>query len=129
MQNSPDTPDERLQRRRTRRWKRRARVIGPFLGIPLLLLTLTLSVDLIEYQKQPEPDRLSDRPIRMTQPGSTNPIWPSRFSASEFNPEVPNSPEEAAKAEIQSKDLDITLPLPPPSRPPTPPYALYHADS
>ena len=36
---------------------------GPFLGIPLLLGTLALSVDLIEYDPQPEVERLSDRPI------------------------------------------------------------------
>ena len=52
-----ETPDERRQRRRVRRWKRRARILGPFLGVPLLLLTLTLSVDLIEYQPRAERDR------------------------------------------------------------------------
>ena len=36
---------------------------GPFLGIPLLLGTLTLSVDLIYYDPQPGQNRLSDRPI------------------------------------------------------------------
>ena len=59
----PESPDERMQRRRARRWKRRMRMAGPFLGIPLLLGTLALSVDLIEYDPEPEPERLSDRPM------------------------------------------------------------------
>ncbi len=58
-----ESPDERMQRRRARRWKRRMRMAGPFLGIPLLLGTLALSVDLIEYDPEPAPARLSDRPI------------------------------------------------------------------
>ena len=59
----PESSEERMQRRRARRWKRRARMAGPFLGIPLLLGTLSLSVDLIEYDPQPEGERLADRPI------------------------------------------------------------------
>lgn len=57
--------NDRLQRRRVRRMKRRARILAPFLGVPLLLATLALSVDLVEYQPTEEPDRLSDRPIQM----------------------------------------------------------------
>ena len=58
----PGSPAERKQRRRSRRRKRSARTAGPFLGIPLLLGTLMLSVDLIEYDLQPEGERLVDRP-------------------------------------------------------------------
>ena len=61
MNDVPESPEERLSRRRSRRWKRRARIAGPFLGIPILLVTLTLSVDLIEYD--PQPERPNDRPI------------------------------------------------------------------
>ncbi len=63
MNDVPESPEERLSRRRSRRWKRRARIAGPFLGIPILLVTLTLSVDLIEYDPQPEQESLRDRPI------------------------------------------------------------------
>ena len=59
----PESPDERKQRRRVRRWKRRARMVGPFLGVTAVLVTLALSVDLIEYQPQPPKERLTDRPI------------------------------------------------------------------
>ena len=71
MQNLPPTdrsesPDERTQRRRARRWMRRARMAAPFLGVSAVLATLALSIDLIEYQPEPPTDRLTDRPI----PGS-----------------------------------------------------------
>jgi hypothetical protein len=93
MQEAPDTPDERLQRRRVRRWKRRARILGPFLGVPVLLLALSLSVDLIEYQPQDEPDRLSDRPIRMTQPAAARPIMrPSLSSPTQAGSPTPATP-------------------------------------
>ncbi len=64
MLDLPETPEERFPRRRMRRWKRRGRIMGPFLGVPILLATLSLSVDLIEYTAQPAPDRLVDRPIQ-----------------------------------------------------------------
>jgi hypothetical protein len=51
-----------MLRRRERRWKRRARIIGPFLGVSVLLATLALSVDLIEYQPQAARSRPSDQP-------------------------------------------------------------------
>ena len=59
----PESPAERRARRRVRRWKRRARMAGPFLGLPILVGALALSVDLIEYDPEPVQDRLSDRPI------------------------------------------------------------------
>ena len=65
MLDLPETPDERFQRRRMRRWKRRGRIMGPFLSVPILLAALSLSVDWIEYTPQPAPDRLVDRPIQM----------------------------------------------------------------
>jgi len=60
--DQPGSPEERKQRRRSRRRKRSARLAGPFLGIPLLLGTLMLSVDLIEYDLQPESERFVNRP-------------------------------------------------------------------
>lgn len=58
-----ESPEERLQRRRVRRWKRRGRIVAPFLGVSVLLATLAVSVDLVEYQPQPPSNRLSDRPL------------------------------------------------------------------
>ncbi|GEM_PF-2405275 len=60
-QDVPESPEERMSRRRERRWKRRARIIGPFLGVSVLLATLALSVDLIEYQPQAARSRPSDQ--------------------------------------------------------------------
>ncbi len=57
--------EHRLARRRARRWKRRARIAGPFLGLPLLFGTLALSVDLITYTPTPEPAK---PPYRATPP-------------------------------------------------------------
>jgi len=62
-QDVPESPEERMLRRRARRWKRRARIVGPFLGVTVLVATLALSVDLIEYQPQPEQNQSSNRPL------------------------------------------------------------------
>jgi hypothetical protein len=128
MQDAPDTPDERLQRRQVRRWKRRARILGPFLGVPVLLLTLSLSVDLIEYQPQDEPDRLSDRPIRMTQPATVRPIMqPSLSSPTQAGSPAPATAEDvdaAQESDSEWADLDVTLPATSLMRTPTPPYAM-----
>jgi hypothetical protein len=62
MQRIHQSPGQRSQHHRSRRWQRRARIAGPFLGIPLLFATLALSVDLIE--SQPAPAQLRrDRPF------------------------------------------------------------------
>jgi hypothetical protein len=63
LQSSARSPEERLARRRIRRWKRRGRIAAPFVGISILFVTLTLSVDFIEYEPTTESERLSDRPM------------------------------------------------------------------
>jgi len=63
MKDVHESPEQRTQRRRARRWRRRGRIVAPFLGIPLLMGTLALSVDLIEYHPQQPRERLSDRPL------------------------------------------------------------------
>ncbi len=73
MRDVPESPEERQRKRRARRWKRRARILGPFLGIPILLVTLSLSVDLVEYHPQEKKDRLSDQPIRLGTPRAETP--------------------------------------------------------
>lgn len=55
------SPEERRQRRRVRRLKRRARIAGPFLGLPLLVATLALSVDLITYSPAPSHQKVWGR--------------------------------------------------------------------
>ena len=125
MQDAPDTPDERFQRRRIRRWKRRGRILGPFLGVPLLLLTLWLSVDLVEYQPQEEPERLADRPIRMTRPRTTqSSMRPGLSATTQANSRIPVAPEDAEGTNGDSIDLDVILPSAPELRPPTPPYVV-----
>jgi hypothetical protein len=125
MQERADTPDERLQRRRIRRWKRRARILGPFLGIPLLLFTLSVSVDLVEYQPQEEPDRSADRPIRIKRQTVTRPLGqPSLSTATQTVLPIPSELDETGEAISVSIDLDLTPPSTGSPKPPTPPYAL-----
>jgi len=125
MQETPDTPDERLQRRRVRRWKRRGRILGPFLGVPLLLLTLSLSVDLIEYQPHEEHDRLTDRPIRMTRKPVARPIpRPAASTPTSINLPIPIEGDESGEAMSDSLDLELNSPSSGSMRPPTPPDAL-----
>lgn len=125
MQETPDTPDERRQRRRVRRWKRRARILGPFLGVPLLLLTLSLSVDLIEYQPHEERDRLTDRPIRMTRKAVARPIpRPAASNPTSIDSPIPISGDESGEATNDSLNLELNVPSSGSMRTPTAPYAL-----
>ena len=125
MPNLPDTPDERLRRRRVRRWKRRARILGPFLGVPLLLLILSLSVDLVEYQPQEKPDRLTDRPIRMNQQQSTEPTMrPSLLAPTGADSAILTSQDNAERSHSESIALDVMLPSALLLRSPTPPSAI-----
>ena len=130
MQETPDTSDERSQRRRVRRWKRRARILGPFLGVPLLLLTLSLSVDLIEYQPHEERDRLTDRPIRMTRKAVARPIpRPAAPTPTSIDSPIPIGGDESGEATNDSLDLELNAPSSGSMRPPTPPQALKrHSD-
>ena len=62
MLDSMDCGDDRRALRRTRRWRRRARIAAPFLVVPAMLGLLVLSVDLIEYRPSPQSDRASTPP-------------------------------------------------------------------
>jgi hypothetical protein len=104
--NLPDrheSPEERMQRRRARRWKRRARIVAPFLGVSALLATLAISVDLIEYQPQPAKKRLSDRPLpaAVTEPRAAQAI-PLRASVSTASVVTP-------EPLVGSQPLDVRL--------------------
>ena len=123
MQDLPETPDERAQRRRVRRWKRRARILAPFLGIPILLAALALSVDMIEYVPQPPPDKLADRPINLT-PGDAKRPTPRPLVIAKPDLALPVDAPDALEDDGDAKDLDVILPASLPPRPPTPPFAL-----
>ncbi|MEM9175178.1 MAG: hypothetical protein AAGC67_08075 [Myxococcota bacterium] len=119
--DTPESPEQRLQRRRARRWKRRARIAGPFLGLPLLLGTLALSVDLITYSPAPPREKLTDRPLpQVAKPAAAVRVpMPSTVmsgAAPVVAPEVP----------ARRLDLDLGLDLEDdaPDVAPKPPYAL-----
>lgn len=130
-QDVPESPEERMLRRRERRWKRRARIIGPFLGVPVLLATLALSVDLIEYQPQAARSRPSDQsppnPPTEKRPGMDVSLAESVSTASV----VTAAPRNIG---VGNPGLDVILmpaetgtdrqPLQNPA-PPVPPYALH----
>lgn len=131
MEYRSETPTENLQRRRARRWKRRARIVGPLVGVPLLLATLVLSVDAVEHRPQKAQDRLVDRPITLppeqsnvqSQRARMEPTTnPSRLDPSHVSLTAAVSPNDF----LASKDNAIAfeaapaaVPLP---KPPPPPY-------
>jgi hypothetical protein len=123
MRDRPETPDERQQRRRVRRWKRRARIVAPFLGVPILLAALALSVDFIEYRPQPKRERLSDQPIRI-EPDRVRPS----VSHMPVAPVAPMQDPHTATSDVVgvegADDFDVMLPPTSETHEPTPPAAL-----
>ena len=123
MQSVARTPEEKLRRRRVRRWKRRARIAGPFVGVTVLLAALSLSVDLIEYQPRESPERLSDRPIHFDAPAKKEPTAHRRaYTRTTGASVVVTGGEPDLDADLLS--LDLTLPSTRVARVPTPPEAV-----
>ncbi len=121
MRSVASTPEEKLQRRRARRWKRRARIAGPFLGIMILLTALSLSVDLIEYQPREDAHRLSDRPIRLSpRPTRERTVRTPSFAADSIASKTSNR-DPAIGSDIRT--LDLSLPSTRVARAPTAPEA------
>lgn len=50
MRDATESNEDRLARRRARRWQRRLGLFAPFLAVPGVLIVLMLSVDLIEHR-------------------------------------------------------------------------------
>ena len=130
LNDVPESPEQRMQRRRVRRWKRRMRMAGPFVGISLLLGTLSLSVDLIEYEPQPEAERLSDRPMpaRVIEKSPAARRTPSARSVSGSSVVETGANEMAPSQEIELQleggtERDSAREFAPPPRP----YALGNA--
>ena len=55
--------EDRIANKRRRRWRRRARIVTPFLMIPLLVGTVVLSVGIIEYAPKEPKAKLTEKPI------------------------------------------------------------------
>ena len=122
-----ESPEERMQRRRARRWKRRARIVAPFLGVSALLATLAISVDLIEYQPQPAKQRLSDRPLpaAMTQPSTARaiPLAASVSQTSVVSP-PPLAESQALEVRLEPGDEQASAEQDRDFAPPQRPYAM-----
>ncbi len=130
MSTGPNTPEQRQHRRRIRRIKRRLRIFGPFLAVPILLATLALSVDLVEYQPTEEPDRLSDRPIRIEKAKDARrapqPSYISTIPVTSATP-APGDLAIAKDAPIGREFVGLDLELPDTDSlqpPPTPPESV-----
>jgi len=103
-QDGTDSPDDRLARRRARRWKRRARIAGPLLAVPAILALLALSVDLIEYhpaKPAARPDALRSEPPAAKAPASATPMGADALGVTPF---------------VSVSVLDSTYPGPGPAR-------------
>lgn len=118
-----ESSEERMQRRRARRWKRRARIAGPFLGLPLLVGALALSVDLITYAPVPPREKLADRPM------SNSATEQGRSRATSPQSGISNTPVVEPGNATQTLELELhlddeTASLGRDFAPPTPPYVL-----
>ncbi|MCR9095364.1 MAG: hypothetical protein NXI30_14180 [bacterium] len=119
MNDTPESPEQRLQRRRIRRWKRRARIAGPFLGLPLLVGTLALSVDLITYSPAPAREKLTDRPLPTIEQQKPSVRVPS--SATVMSDAAPVVTPQVPAGKL---DLDLGLETDAAAAAPAPPYAI-----
>ncbi|MFO0688869.1 MAG: hypothetical protein U0900_09185 [Myxococcota bacterium] len=85
MPNAHESNDDRLARRRARRWERRVRLFAPFLAVPGMLVVLVLSVNLIEHR----PDPATRGPASSARrPAATRPSEPAHAASA---PSVPTS--------------------------------------
>jgi hypothetical protein len=137
MNDLHESPDERMLRRRARRWKRRARIAGPFLSVPILIATLALSVDLIEYQPQEPREKLADRPIpesilakqrsrtipHRTSVSDASVTPPSSFPAEGTQKKPPSTSE--IDLSLRGNDTKVDAESSVAFAPPTPPHALH----
>ena len=103
MHDVTKSPEQRMQRRRARRWKRRARVVGPLLGLPLLVATLALSVELITYSPVTPYKKLTDRPL----PEATHERSSTRVPLPSTG--ISTTPVVTSTAATQSTDLEMNL--------------------
>ena len=95
-----DSPEDRLALRRTRRWRRRARIVAPFMTVPVMLGLLVLSVDLIEYQPASHADRPAERPR------ATAPATPTAAAAERRAMEL--APEAVLSVSVVESPLSAT---------------------
>lgn len=101
MLDAADSQDDRLAMRRARRWRRRGRIAGPLLAVPVVLGLLLLSVDLIEYQPSTHID-----PRQASTPDAA-PVTPNRSAADPF--EMALAPESTSSVAIAASPLSEAI--------------------
>ncbi len=105
--------EERLQNRRRRRWNRRARILAPFLALPLLLATLLISVDIVEYRPEgpdtkPTVPSIDGDPLEARSAYSTQ----AAISTAAHVAQIPMAGFESEAGIPFVVDLDLDLDLP-----------------
>jgi len=103
MHDVTKSPEQRMQRRRARRWKRRAPIVGPLLGLPLLVASLALSVELITYSPVTPQKKLTGRPL----PEATDERSSTRIPLPSTG--ISTTPVITPTAAAQSTDLEMSL--------------------
>ena len=112
--------EERRRTRRTRRWKRRARILAPIASLPLLLATLMLSVDIVEYRpEEPRtpsatksaPAKAASRPTRSSFAAKTA-IATSAGSEVSFFEQIKNEIDAEKKRQDAAQAPAAGLPKP-----------------
>jgi hypothetical protein len=112
--------EERIRNRVRHRWRRRARIVAPFAALPLLLGTLLLSVDIIEYSPQPPrvaltSSRPTPQPAARIRPSlaARSAIATSALVKNEFlarDETVETDPNEARLESERVEELDEDVP-------------------
>ncbi|MBW1883049.1 MAG: hypothetical protein JRJ58_05940 [Deltaproteobacteria bacterium] len=103
--------DERLQNRRRRRWNRRARILGPFLALPVLVATLLLSVDIVEYRPEESNEKPTAHSIdRELLEARSSHLTRAAISTAAFAPENPIAGFESGEVDPFEVDLELGLP-------------------
>jgi len=74
MRDATESNDDRLARRRARRWRRRAGLFAPFLAVPGMLVVLMLSINLIEHRPDARERARASQRAKPTAP----PVAPAR---------------------------------------------------
>ena len=96
--------EERIKRRQLRRWKRRGRIVAPFAALPVLLATLVLSIDIIEYspkeRREKTVERTTHRQVKSIQPS------PAARAAISMPAIAPENVLDAEPMKLPSLELD-----------------------
>ena len=105
MATSDIVPEERIRIRRRRRWIRRARILAPFVALPILLVVLLFSVNQVKYRSKKPDQKSAENSIDRKFLDE----W-SSDSTSTYTPENPIADFEAEAGIPFALDFNLRLP-------------------